>query len=120
MTNTVTVRFAVPSWERIKDAETPLSSFTVSLSGATETISGGTHIKKNSAPTHSTDYDVRCDSKGNLSGEYPLTNATKVYIWGYGYTLDGSYYDCEPIYNGAAEIEISENTEITLWGANSE
>lgn len=119
MTNTVTVNFVVPSWEGVKYTETPLSSFTVSISGATEDINGGTHLKKNTAPMHSTDYDVRCDSKGNLSGEYPLTNVTKVYIWGYGYTLDGSYYECEPIYNDAAEIDISENTEITLWGANS-
>lgn len=121
MTNTATTTVVVPSWEGTKSCEKSyLSSFTVSLVGATESVNGSTHIKKNSFPMSSEDYDVKCDSEGKLIGEYPLTNATKVYIWGYGYTLNGSYYECEPIFSGATEVEISENTEIILWGANNE
>jgi hypothetical protein len=118
---TTTAKAIIPSWEGVRYIDIPSTpSYTVSLIGATEKVNGGTHIKKNSAPTHSADYDVRCDSEGNLSGVSPLTDATKVYIWGYAYTLDGSYYECEPIYDNATEIEISEDTEIVLWGANSE
>ena len=118
---TATVKAVIPSWEGVEEVDTSSApSFTVALIGATVSVDGSTHIKKNFAPTHSNDYDVRCNREGELSGEPLLTDATKVYIWGYGYTLDGSYYDCESIYNNATEIEISKDTEIVLWGANSE
>lgn len=118
---TTTVRAIIPSWdgEDYNTTSSP-SAFSVALIGATESVNGGTHIKKNSAPTHSEDYDVRCDSHGLLRGEVPLADVTKVYIWGYGYTLNGLHYECEPIYSDATEIEITEDTEIVLWGANSE
>lgn len=123
-----TVKTIIPSWEGETvleegeiSPETPLSpSFTIELIGATVNIDGGTHIKKNSAPTHSTDYDVRCDSEGNLNGESSLTNVNTIYIWGYGYTLNGSYYECEPFYDEATEIKVTQSTELVLWGANSE
>ena len=120
MTNKATVRLCVPSWGGVKSGSSSAPSYSVVLLGATESIDGGTQIKKNEFPSHSCDYDARCDSQGNLSGEYPLSNVEKVYIWGHGYTLNGSYYECEPEYDRAAEIEIEEDTEIILWGANIE
>lgn len=118
---TTMVKTIIPSWEGEEGAEASyIPSYSVSLVGATVNVDGGTQIKMNSAPTHSDDYDVRCDGEGKLSGEPLLQGATKVYIWGFGYTLDGSYYDCESVYSDATEIEISEDTEIVLWGANSE
>ena len=119
MTNTTVVTVFVPSWESDEDSTPSKQAYIVALLGATKNVDGGTHIKKNAAPTHSNDYDVRCDSQGNLSGENRLTNATKVYIWGYGYSLGGTFYECEPVYDDATEIEISKDTEIILWGANS-
>ena len=123
-----TVKAIIPSWEDVKVLaeeeiypEKPLSpSFTIEIIGATVNIDGGTHIKKNTAPIHSTDYDIRCDSKGNLSGKSSLSNVNCVYIWGYGYTLNGSYYECEPFYDEATKIKVTQNTELVLWGANSE
>ena len=117
MTNTALVTVAVPSWDGEKDSFN--SSYSVVLSGATENIDGGTYIKKNTTPASDDDYDVMCDSHGNLNGEYPLTDVTSVYIWGCGYTLDGLYFDCEPTHDNATEIEIAEDTEIMLWGVNS-
>lgn len=119
MKNTTVVTLIVPSWEREEDLQSSDLSHMVTISGATESVNGSTHIKKNAAPTHSNDYDVRCDSQGNLDGENRLIDATKVYIWGYGYSLGGTFYECEPVYDDATEIEISEDTEIILWGANS-
>ena len=118
--DTKIVKAIVPSWEWVYyENPSSASSNTVSLVGATVTANGGTHIKKNTAPKHSTDYDVRCDSDGNLSGE-TLENVTCIYIWGYGYTIDGTFYDCEREYDNATQIEIADDTEITLWGVNSE
>lgn len=117
---TMMVRAVIPSWEGAKeDDKSSAPSFSVVLMGAAESVDGSTRIKKNSAPTHSNDYDVCCNSEGELSGEPLLNDVTKVYIWGYGYTLDGSFYDCESIYNNATEIELSNDMEIVLWGANS-
>ena len=114
------VKAIVPTWEWVwHENPSTAATNTVSLCGASVTIDGGTQIKKNTAPKHSADYDVRCDSDGNLSGE-TLENVTRVYIWGYGYALDGTFYDCETEYSDAAEINISNDTEIMLFGVNSE
>lgn len=115
MTNTDTATVFVPSWERFRNSA---SFYTVALIGATERINGSTHIKKNRAPAHNEDYDVKCDSKGVLSGEIPLLNATKVYIWGYGFAINGDFFDCEADYCRAVEVDITNDTEIILFGAN--
>ena len=121
MTNIETVKIVVPSWDS-EESEIPsfVPSFSVALVGITENINGSTHIKKNVFPANDDDYDVRCDSQGNLSGECPLLNVTKVYIWGYGFSLNGEYFDCEEEYNNATEVKITDDTEIMLYGANSE
>lgn len=120
MAKTASVTVCVPSWAEFNSGEkSGTEAFSVALIGATESIDGGTYIKKNDIPTNSDDYDVMCDGCGNLNGEYPLIDVTSIYIWGYGFTLNGSYYDCEPFYDEATEIEIAQDTEIILWGANS-
>ena len=116
MTNIDTTTVIVPSWERIRNS----ACYTVALSGATEKINGSTHIKKNMAPAHNEDYDVKCDSRGVLSGEIPLVKATKVYIWGYGFAINGDFFDCEADYRKAVEFDITNDTEIILFGANIE
>lgn len=118
-----TVSAIIPSWEGAKGAEpsssVPFPLFVISILGATESVDGGTYLKKNTVPTHDGDFDIRCDSQGALSGDVPLSNVSKVYIWGYGFTLNGEHFECQAEYDNATEIEITKDTEIVLWGANS-
>ena len=117
MLKTEIVKSIIPSWDGVDDMAVP--SYAVALSGVMVSVDGCTHVKKNDAPTHDGDYDVRCNSQGVLEGEFPLSDVTKVYIWGFGFVINGAHYECEAEFDNAMEIEITEDTEIVLLGANS-